>query len=231
MDLIKEKHLEMLRKVARRLGETGNMVVYVGGSVAGLFSTDPASSDIRATADVDLIADVRSRSEYWKMEEAFRELGFKHVPEIVCRWRLGDLFVDLMPPEDGIAGTSTNRWYRDAIRNSQKKDIGDGVFIRLVTPPYFVATKLEAFLNRGKDDYMASHDLEDVIAIVDAREELPEEIATADHEVRKFISELFARFLEDPKFLESLPGKLRGDAANQARLPIIVMRMEKIARL
>ncbi|HDL53286.1 MAG TPA: hypothetical protein ENH32_04865 [Proteobacteria bacterium] len=78
---------------------------------------------------------------------------------------------------------------------------------------------------------MASHDLEDVIAIVDAREELPEEIATADHEVRKFISELFARFLEDPKFLESLPGKLRGDAANQARLPIIVMRMEKIARL
>jgi hypothetical protein len=231
MVLNKETHLEMLRKVARQLGDTGNLVVYVGGSVAGLFFTDPASNDIRATADVDLVADVGSRGEYWKLEEAFRDLGFKHVPEVFCRWRLDDLLVDLIPPEEGIAGTGTNRWYLDAIRTSQEIDIGEGLSIRLVTPPYFVATKLEAFLDRGEEDYMASHDLEDVIAIVDAREELAEEITAADNEVRKFISELFAMFLGDSKFLESLPGKLRGDAASQARLPIIVSRMEKIAGL
>ena len=229
MDLYNENHLEMLRKVARRLGDTGNLVVYVGGSVAGLFFTDPASSDIRATADVDMVADVGSRGEYWRLEKAFRDLGFKHVPEVVCRWRLDDLLVDLMPPEEGITGTDTNRWYRDAISTSQKMDIGDGLSIRVVTPPYFVATKMAAFLNRGKEDYMASHDLEDVIAIVDAREELAEEIAAADHEVRGYISALFARLLGESNFLESLPGKLRGDAASQARLPMIVSRMEKIA--
>ena len=231
MDLYNKKHLEMLRKVARRLGGKGNLVVYVGGSVAGLFLTDPASTDVRATADVDLIADVSSRSEYWKLEEVFRELGFKHVPEIICRWRLGDLLVDLMPPDDGITGTDSNRWYRNAIRTSHKKDIGEGLSIRLVTPPYFVATKLEAFLDRGGGDYMASHDLEDVIAIVDAREELADEIASGDSEVREFISGLFTKFLSEAKFLESLPGKLRGDAASQARLPIIVNRLEKIATL
>lgn len=231
MDLNNENHLEMLRKVARSLGGAGNLVVYVGGSVAGLFFTDPASSGVRATADVDLIADVNSKGEYWKLEKVFRELGFNHVPDVICRWRLGDLLIDLMPPDDGITGTDSNRWYRDAIRTSQEKDIGEELTIRLVTPPYFVATKLEAFLDRGEGDYMTSHDLEDVIAIVDAREELVDEIASVDNAVREFISDLFAKFLTEAKFLESLPGKLRGDAASQARLPIIINRLESITKL
>jgi len=231
MDPVNANHLEMLRKVARSLGDTVSLVVYVGGSVAGLFITDPASAGVRATADVDLVADVSSRGEFWRLEETFRKLGFRHVPEVVCRWRFDDLFVDLMPPDEGITGTGTNRWYKDAVRTSQTVDIGERVSIRLVTPPYFVATKLEAFLNRGEKDYIASHDLEDVITIVDAREELLDEIASADSKVREYISKLFTQLLDEPAFLESLPGKLRGDAASQARLPIVIDRLEKIAEL
>lgn len=41
--------------------------------------------------------------------------------------------------------------------------------------PYFCATKLEAFGGRGKNDYLASHDLEDLITVVDGRPELLED--------------------------------------------------------
>ena len=151
--------------------------------------------------------------------------------KIICRWRLGELLVDLMPPDEEILGSSSNRWYRDAIRTSVKVDIGDGITIRLVTPSYFLATKLEAFLDRGKDDFLGSHDLEDVIAVIDSRAEIVEDIASTDNDVKDFISSLFREFLSDQYFLEALPGKLEGDAASQARLPIIVERLNAIGEL
>jgi hypothetical protein len=36
----------------------------------------------------------------------------------------------------------------------------------------FVATKFEAFHGRGNNDHLASHDLEDIITVVDGRPEL-----------------------------------------------------------
>ncbi len=41
--------------------------------------------------------------------------------------------------------------------------------IRIVTAPYFLATKLDAFRGRGKGDYFGSNDLEDIVAVVDGR--------------------------------------------------------------
>jgi hypothetical protein len=50
-----------------------------------------------------------------------------------------------------------------------------GTVIRSITAPYFLATKLEAFQSRGKGDVFASHDLEDVIAVIDGRPAITEE--------------------------------------------------------
>jgi hypothetical protein len=55
--------------------------------------------------------------------------------------------------------------------------------IRVVTSVYFCATKLEAFAGRGKNDYQTSHDLDDLMAVVDGRAELIEEIRAG---IRKF---------------------------------------------
>jgi hypothetical protein len=41
--------------------------------------------------------------------------------------------------------------------------------IRLVAPIYFCASKLEAFAGRGKNDFHASRNQEDLIAVVDGR--------------------------------------------------------------
>ena len=55
----------------------------------------------------------------------------------------------------------------------------EGLSIRLVAATCFVATKLVAFLDRGKGDYLESHDLEDVLAVVDGRPALVDEFERA----------------------------------------------------
>jgi hypothetical protein len=43
------------------------------------------------------------------------------------------------------------------------------VRVTLITAPAFLATKFEAYSDRGGDDMLASHDLEDIINILDGR--------------------------------------------------------------
>ncbi|WP_346658652.1 MULTISPECIES: hypothetical protein [unclassified Bradyrhizobium] len=50
--------------------------------------------------------------------------------------------------------------------------------IKRLTPELFVATKLEAYLGRGNDNLLGSRDIEDILLVVDGREELVAEIQT-----------------------------------------------------
>jgi hypothetical protein len=66
------------------------------------------------------------------------------------------------------------------------------------TPVYFLATKLEAFLGRGNEDYSGSHDLEDLIAVIDGRTEIVNEVRSASSEVRSFIASEMRRLVHRP---------------------------------
>lgn len=95
--------------------------------------------------------------------------------------------------------------------------------IRLICAPVFIATKLEAFNDRGRDanghpDYLGSHDLEDIIAVVDRRPELLAECATAPEELRIYLTQAFRKLLTDADFNTTLAGHLPGDSASQSRL-------------
>jgi len=68
----------------------------------------------------------------------------------ICRWRMGDVIVDVMPDNEAILGFS-NRWYGMAIRTAESRRLGD-LTIRIVTPPLLLATKMEAFRSRGGGD-------------------------------------------------------------------------------
>ena len=103
--------------------------------------------------------------------------------------------------------------------------------IKLVTPPYFIATKIEAFKGRGKGDYMASHDMEDIITVLDGRREIVDEIKSSSDELKTFLSTTFRRFLADKNFLDAIPGQLLPDHANQARLPRLLKLLEEIANM
>ncbi len=53
--------------------------------------------------------------------------------------------------------------------------------------PCFLATKFEAFYSRGGGDYLLSKDIEDILAVVDGRLELIEELRRYDRDVREFV--------------------------------------------
>lgn len=133
-----------------------------------------------------------------------------------------------MPTSASILGF-TNRWYAGAIETATSCQLAPSLAIRLITAPYFLATKLEAFDGRGEGDYEASADLEDIVALVDGRAELVDEVddsaAPLRHHLRRRISEL----LDTARFVGALPGHLPGDVANQQRLPLVVQRLERIA--
>ena len=134
-----------------------------------------------------------------------------------------------MPTDEHVFGFG-NRWYRPALANAQLIDLPTGQRIRVVTAPYFLATKLAAFAGRGGDDYLASPDLEDIVTLVDGRAELVGEVAQADADLRQFLARRLSTLLATPPFLEALSAHLPPDAASQARVPILLDRIRLMAR-
>ncbi len=223
----------MLERVAIRLGPLRERVVFVGGATVELLITDPIASAARLTKDVDAIVAVASTIDYQiKIGDELRALGFredtrKGAP--LCRWLIEDLIVDLMPTNTAILGFS-NDWYDEALATANERILPGGTSIRVVTAPCLIATKLEAFDGRGRGDYQASHDLEDLISVVDGRPELIAELATATPPLRAFIASRVTALLSEPAFVEALPGHLRPDATSQARVHLILDRLRALVK-
>jgi hypothetical protein len=217
--------------VVRLLAPVLDELVFVGGCTTGLFITDPAAGGIRPTKDVDAIVDVTSYAKYAALSERLRALGLAEdtTPGApLCRWRLDDLIVDVMPVDEHVLGFS-NRWYPAAIEAAQTIDIG-GHFVRVVTPTFFIATKLDAFHGRGGGDIVASHDLEDIIAVVDGRPEIVSEVAAAAADARRYIASELRALLDNRDFTEALAGFLLPDAASQGRRSLLEGRLRSLTR-
>jgi predicted nucleotidyltransferase len=223
--------VEWVRKVAERLGDMADEVVFLGGATAGLLITTPRTAAVRPTKDVDIIVEVGTWGEYAQLLERLRERGFREDTEEgapLCRWVVDGIKVDVMPVDEEVLGFS-NRWYQAAVSAAITYAFGDELTVRLVTGPCFLATKLEAFLERGDGDYQLSHDIEDVIAVVDGRTELLDEFESADPEVRDFLQQKVSELLNDDNFCNAVPGHMPGDPGSQARVPGILARLERIA--
>jgi predicted nucleotidyltransferase len=114
--------------------------------------------------------------------------------------------------------------------SAQEFEIARGIRIRVVTAPYFCATKLEAFRGRGKGDYLASHDLEDLITVVDGRPELLDELRLASQDVRSYIAGAIGQMLKARQFIDALSGYLLPDSANQSRVSQLLAKLNQISK-
>lgn len=225
---------QMLLKVAEGLPpELRNQVVFLGGSVVSLLITETAFGGSRPTKDVDVIIETSNRSGFHRFEESLRKAGFHQILDddqpIICRWRINSVVVDIMPCDDSILGFS-NKWYKAAVKNYSIINL-EGTEIKVVTAPYFLATKVEAFLGRGNNDFMGSHDLEDIITVLDGRSEIVAEIKSAETKLQAHLGKMFQVWLQSRDFRNALPGMLAPDIASQDRLPIVLLRMESIAKI
>ena len=204
------RNLKLLVDAAKLLRPILGELVFVGGCATGLLITDKAASDVRPTYDVDAIAEITSYVEYARFSEKLRGLGFREDTREgapLCRWCLETTILDVMPLNGEILGFK-NSWYEPAMKTAEKREVELGLDIMLVNSVYFCASKLEAFRDRGKNDYLGSRDWEDVIALVDGRSELTGEIRGASHDVRSYIPAEIARLRATREFLDALPGHL-----------------------
>jgi len=226
-------NLQILELAVECLGPLADDMVFVGGCATGLLLTDDGAPPIRATQDVDAITELASLGDYHRLSDELRKRGFREdqSPDApVCRWVTAGVVLDIMPTSAAVLGFG-NPWYQPALDAAAFVQLPSGRGIRMVTAPYFLATKLEAFAGRGKGDYYMSHDMEDIVAVLDGRAEIVNDVEQTDAMLKKHLRERFARLLEDAKFVEALPGHLPGDAANQARLPLLLERVQAIAGL
>jgi len=224
-------NIDNLLTAARLLGDLANEVVFVGGAATALLLTDSAAPDVRPTIDVDVIVEVASRPSYQRFQERLRERGFYEAmdEEVICRWKHRQIILDVMPTDESILGFS-NPWYLPAIRHSQDLTI-EGTHLRVISAPYFLGTKVAAFFGRGKGDYMASHDLEDIVIVLDGRPEIVQEVLEAPEDLRSYLGSTFAAWLVLDGFLDGLPGLLLPDPGSQARVPVILDRMRHITSI
>ena len=225
-------NVEMLEVVVAALGELTEEMVFVGGCATGLLITDMARPPVRATQDVDVIAAVASKADYYELEKNLKRAGFSQDTsgEVVCRWTIRNIKIDVMPTDEKILGFS-NFWYPSAIATATNYQLPSGHVVRLIASPQFIATKIEAFHGRGKNDFRASHDIEDIITVVDGRRELIDEVNSSDESLRDYLAEELEEFLGTPTFTDALPGHMAPDQSNQDRVPIIIERLRVLARL
>ena len=226
-------NLKPLIDAARLLRPLLDELVFVGGCVTGLLISDEAASGVRPTFDVDVITEVTSYFEYAHLSERLRKLGFNEDSSEgapMCRWISGETKLDVMSLDEKILGFS-NPWYGPAIEAAQSCELEKDFHVRVVTAPYFCATKIVAFKDRGQGDYLSSHDLEDVITVVDGRPELLAELQSAADDVRYYVASSIGQLLDTDQFVDALPGYLLSDAASQGRIGSLLARLRQISEL
>ena len=229
-----DPNVVMLELVAQRLGAAlCSRFAFVGGAVAGLLISDPANPPIRPTEDVDIVAEVLALSGYHRIEKTLRERGFAQdmspgAP--ICRWQVEGVTVDVMPTLEKILGFA-NRWYPLCVSTALPLTLPSGVSIRVVHAPVFIGTKLEAFHGRGGGDYLFSHDLGDIVSVVDGRESLLEECRQTPLDLQDYLAEQFSSLLANRRFRDALTGHLPGDAISQSRLPDLETKFQQLAQL
>lgn len=226
-----DPNLAKVEIVAAALGSLCDELVFVGGCAAGLLLSDPAATQARLTNDVDLVAEVTALRGYHVMEGEFARRGFVRdmsPAAPICRWRCRDIEVDLMPTDARILGFA-NRWYPQAVASARRLTLPGGPTIRLITAPHFLATKFEAFADRGNEDVLGSHDLEDIINIIDGRLELLDEVAGEAFELRSYLARRCTDLVASPDFDNYLPGLLAQDETLAQRVVTAISRLKSIA--
>jgi len=226
------KNVELLYAVCNEIRPILNRLVLVGGCATELLVTDKAAPLPRPTQDVDMVVEVVNLADYYHLENQLRSLEFTQAADdhgVICRWTKGFMKLDLMPTDRAILGFS-NSWYPKVVSHALQTDLRD-ISLKHISAALFIATKLEAFTHRGNNDFRMSHDIEDLVAVVDGRESIVEDIATAPQTVKAFLCDEFKRYLSIEDFEDALPCHLPPDPASQFRLDILLTRIHAIVDL
>lgn len=199
----------IIKRVANALGELNEKVIYVGGATVSLYVNDPAADDVRPTKDVDISIKVASFVELEDIREQLTDKGFIQSSDldVICRFKLEDILVDVMATKP-IAWAPANPWFEKGFEKLEKTKVND-ITIQIMPLTFFLASKFTAFHDRGGNDPRFSHDLEDIIYIIDNRTDWHQILINEqDQEVKEFLINEFRNILTSNKIQEAILGNL-----------------------
>lgn len=221
------ENITRIRVVYDALQELASEVVFVGGATVSLYA-DREVGEVRPTDDVDVLVELMHHREYAAIEKKLRAKGFVNDVQsrVVCRYRVKGVVVDVMPTDERVLGFS-NMWYKAGYRAAVTQAIDTRRRIKLFPAPYFVASKLEAFNNRGKGDGRSSSDFEDIVYILNNRSSIWNEIHESPHELYNYLRAQFASLLDNDYIDEWIGAHL--EYSEQARIRTIAGEMRVIS--
>ncbi|MBC7776262.1 MAG: nucleotidyl transferase AbiEii/AbiGii toxin family protein [Phycisphaerae bacterium] len=196
------------RKIAQALGELNEQVVYVGGAVVSLYIDDPSADDVRPTKDVDISLEIASIGALEALRVSLIRKGFYQSVEdnVLCRFRYEDIKVDEMSTEP-VGWAPANRWFAHGFQHRLPRQL-DEMTIHILPLPYFLASKLEAFYDRGKTDPRTSHDFEDIVYLLNYTSDFKSQIQASKDELKQYLIERFTDILTDMAKQEAILGCL-----------------------
>lgn len=218
---------QLLAEVAQALAPLPYRKVFLGGATTHLLISDVAAPGVTPTNDVDVVVDVGSAVEFSvHLSEHLRRLGLREDTSEgapLCRWKVHSTTVDIMSPNEQVLGFS-NRWYPLALERAETRMAGD-IKIEVVDAVTFLGTKIEAFANRGRGDFLASKDIEDIIAVLDGRPELLSELDGREPALLASIAASLASWKAQSDFDYAIEGYLQAD---EERIPALKARIDAI---
>lgn len=222
--------LKSLRIVARHFNGLGIPYTFLGASVLPLLVDSPDLLEIRPTLDVDLTIEIATLAEFYRLEEQLRAIGFRNDTREgapICRWIADGVTVDVMPTEASVLGM-TSEWFGEAVRNAVMTGLGEEVYAPVIARPYFLATKLTAYRDRGARDPYMSKDLEDIVTLFNGCGDTDSLLDRACEPLRTYVVQELRKCLPNGEFSEAVEGCFRTDPVSRERAKIVKARMHSL---
>lgn len=222
------QQIEMLEKVASVLAQIPETFVFTGGATIALYVDEVVRADLRPTDDVDCVVEITTKGQYYQLAQKLRELGLEESLEPntpLCRWQYQGLNLDIMPCAESVLGFS-NLWYSDGIKYAISYQLPSNRVIKIFSPSYLLASKIEAFRGRGEGSFYWSSDIEDIITLLDGCASLESDLQKAESNVRKFVQQWFQSELDSLQ--EVAPAFLSPVARNSGRTQLLLNLIQRL---
>jgi predicted nucleotidyltransferase len=222
-----EDNVKRLEVIADGLGHLAKDTIFIGGACTRFYVEDPSLHDFRPTQDIDCIVKVYTYKEFAVYSDELRKLGFTNDTSEgapMVRWVYRDIPVDIIPDESSVVGYRNIEWFREGRDHAEERTLPSGKVIRILSLAYYLATKLESWEDRGGGDVFANKDIEDIIGIIDGKDNLEELLRTPEN-VRNYVIKRFAHLIQNEDFKRSIAGHIGFDKTATERANNVVERI------
>ena len=205
MDASYLQNVTRLRAVARSLEPLKQKVVFAGGATIALYTNPATALQVRLIDDIDVVVELATYGSYAKLEERLREIGFVNDQEskVICHYKIRGIIADIMPTDPAVIGFS-NQWYSEGFEKAILHPLTEKRKHYIFPLEYLIATKLEAFLSRGKTNFLFSRDFVDIVYLFENTIDLEEKLLGTTGPLNEYLKTTLQNISVHPDFEEGL---------------------------